>query len=498
MQQRQSLHRNGLLSLLGGVVLLLCALGLASQARAATPAAGPLVVSRANPRYFTVAGGDGRAVYLTGSHLWNNFVDGVGVGTCDDPAPAFDYGTYLRFLKAHNHNFIRLWTWHHSKFELNPFIDYEDHAGQFYCSAPLPWARTGAGTAWDGGPKFDLTRFDQSYFNRLRNRIVRARERGIYTSVMVFNGFCLQSWLCDIGAIEGEPFDGPNNVNGVDIDSVADYESNTPAPGVRALQKKYIRKLVDSVHDLDNALFEVTNESSTISKPWQEWVVRYIKHYETVKGYDKHPVGMVARLDTGPDGTDPPSAVIASFDGPADWISPGGDNGDYNNDPPAGDGTKVVLSDTDHYTPCEDNTDLWAWKSLTRGLSPILIDCGIGDPNNLNPDFDYLEPVRLAMGDTLKQANRMDLIATEPRGDLTSTAYALAEVGEQYLVLQPEATATPFTVTLVPGTYKVKWFDVTNRVWTPASRLRIRSAGAQSFTPPFSTAAPAVLWLQRS
>ena len=37
---------------------------------------GPLVVSTTNPRYFTVA--DGRdagrkAVYLTGSHIWNNF-----------------------------------------------------------------------------------------------------------------------------------------------------------------------------------------------------------------------------------------------------------------------------------------------------------------------------------------------------------------------------------------------------------------------------------------
>jgi hypothetical protein len=41
-------------------------------------APGPLVVSDANPRYFTVASGDGPAVYLTGSHIWNNFHDGMG------------------------------------------------------------------------------------------------------------------------------------------------------------------------------------------------------------------------------------------------------------------------------------------------------------------------------------------------------------------------------------------------------------------------------------
>lgn len=42
----------------------------------ATPAAGPLVVSRANPRYFAVRardGAEGRAVYLTGAHIWHNW-----------------------------------------------------------------------------------------------------------------------------------------------------------------------------------------------------------------------------------------------------------------------------------------------------------------------------------------------------------------------------------------------------------------------------------------
>ena len=37
-------------------------------------AAGPLVVSKANPRYFTIGSGDAdqKVVYLTGSHIWNN------------------------------------------------------------------------------------------------------------------------------------------------------------------------------------------------------------------------------------------------------------------------------------------------------------------------------------------------------------------------------------------------------------------------------------------
>src|SRR2546422_9440610 len=78
------------------------------------PAPGPLVVSRTNPRYFEVASGAAahRAVYLTGSHVWNNFHDGMGPGAaCTETPEPFDYPAYRRFLKDHGLNFIRLWRW---------------------------------------------------------------------------------------------------------------------------------------------------------------------------------------------------------------------------------------------------------------------------------------------------------------------------------------------------------------------------------------------------
>jgi hypothetical protein len=47
--------------------------------RRSSHARARLVVSEVNPRYFTVEG-DREAVYLTGSHIWNNFHDGLGPG----------------------------------------------------------------------------------------------------------------------------------------------------------------------------------------------------------------------------------------------------------------------------------------------------------------------------------------------------------------------------------------------------------------------------------
>jgi len=138
-------------------------------------AAGPLVVSEANPRYFTVASGnavDRRAVYLTGSHIWNNLHDGLGPGAscAETPPEQNDYRAYLGFLEAHGHNFIRLWRWEHFKSQAAD--------GAFHlCMTPQPWPRTGPGPATDGKPKFDLSKFDQAYFDRLRDRVIAFLEQ---------------------------------------------------------------------------------------------------------------------------------------------------------------------------------------------------------------------------------------------------------------------------------------------------------------------------------
>ena len=152
-----------------------------------------------------------------------------------------------------------------------------------------------------------------------------------------------------------------------------------------------------------------------------------------------------------------------------------------------------MISDSDHYLPCQ-TTPVWAWKSLTRGLNPDMLDCGIGDAANPLPDFD---PVRDALGDTRRQASRMKLLAMEPRGDLSSTGYALAAPGKEYLVLRPEEASTAFTVTLAPGVYRTEWFNLTDRRWTTAPNVTVAGTRTKTFTPPFATPTPAVLYLRR-
>lgn len=151
-------------------------------------AAGPLVISEANPRYFVVDSGKAtghKAIYLTGSHIWNNFHDGMGPGSdCAGTPEQLDYGAYLQFLKDHGHNFIRLWRW-------EQFQSQAAGGNYHLCMSPQPWLRTGPGTAKDGKPKFDLESFDQTYFDRLRDRAIAAGNEGIYVAVMLFEGWAL-------------------------------------------------------------------------------------------------------------------------------------------------------------------------------------------------------------------------------------------------------------------------------------------------------------------
>jgi hypothetical protein len=492
----------------------------------------PLEVSKANPRYFTAASGntaDRVAVYLTGSHIWNNFHDGMGPGSdCAEAPERLDYEAYLGFLEDHGHNFIRLWRWEQFKSQAA--------GGDFHlCMTPQPWPRTGPGEAKDGKPKFDLSRFDDAYFGRLRDRVVAAGDRGMYVGVMFFDGWALHlSPVPD--NVEGHPFHAANNVNGIGITSIVDYQVLPLDPRVQEIQDAYLRRVVDTVHDLPGVLYEVANESSgggsvdpsfaeALGQPgspewgdsteWQYWVIDRVKRYEREMGYDTHPIGMTMQFPVA----DQPKVNAPMFDSDADWISPGYDDEIFADgghpmapgspqsrwleDPPAADGRKVVISDTDHFAPGRGDA-LWAWKSFLRGHHPILMDFGIiggvnpPDPSAGPMSYTAFEPARLAMGDTRRFAERMHLIRMEPRADLSSTGYALVNPGEEYLVLQPAEAAEPFSVTLEPGTYAVTWFSVEARETVETGEATVEKSTAVSFNAPFEQVGPAALYLKRA
>jgi len=401
---------------------------------------GPLVVHPANPRYFQNAA-TGEAVYVTGAHTWDNLVD-MGPS---DPPPKFDFEAYVDWMAQLNHNFIRLWTW-----ELVTWDTTANRHDKLHTVSPMPYARTGPGMALDGKPKFDLTKFEPAYFERLRQRVTAARKRGIYVSVMLFEGWGLQF---SPKAWEGHPFHPKNNVNGIDGDANDDgkgvevHELGNKA--VTAIQEAYVRKVIDTVNEFDNVLYEISNENHPPSTPWQYHMIRFIKKYEKTKP-NQHPVGMTFQYKNGSNKT--------LFDSPADWVSPNPQGG-YRDNPPAADGRKVVLADTDHLWGLGGNQG-WVWKSFTRGCNPIFMDPyrGVVLGKRFDPKWD---PIRRSLGYTRRYARRMDLAAARPMPNVASTKYCLANAGRQYVIYKPANEKASVRVKLPAGTYTYEWFDPT-------------------------------------
>ncbi len=451
-------------------------------------ASGPLRVNPANPRYFT--DGSGRAVYLTGAHTWSNLQD----NGFTDPPPVFDYQKYLSFLEAYNHNFIRLWSWEEAKWSTDTAKDY------WY--DPMPYQRLGKERALDGKPKFDLTRFNQAYFDRIRRRVVEAGQRGIYVSIMLFNGFSIEDKRVEASPPrrtpgnpwQGHPYNRDNNVNGIDGDpdksGRGEKIHTLRIPAVTRLQEQYVRKVIDTVNDLDNVLFEISNESPVGSRDWQYHMVAFIKSYEAGKP-KQHPVGMTVEYPFGD------NSLL--FAGPADWVSP---NGSIDN-PPVADGNKVILADTDHLCGiCGDHR--WVWKSFTRGENPLFMDVYDGayflSEPPIPPDPLHYEPwvrIRRNLGYALTYANRMNLAAMTPRSDLASTGYCLAdpvERGAEYLIYLPSGGTAVVDLSAAKGELSVEWLNPGNGL--TISGIKTNGGGNRSFIAPFK--GDAVLFIEGS
>ena len=410
-----------------------------------------LRVLASNPRYFT--DGSGRAVYLTGSHTWGSVIEShlrEGIGCREQPLERFDFNRYLDGLDRYGHNFVRLWTWE--------LATWSFHCGEPSAVEPLPWLRTGPGLALDGRPKFDLSRLDPRYFERLRDRVASAARKGIYVSIMLFEGWGLQTakagWKWD-----GHPFNAANNVNGVNGDRNRDgsgVEIHTlDVPEATRIQDAYVRRVVDTVNAFDNVLFEISNESGDYSTEWQYHVIDVIKRHEH-RMAKQHPVGMTFQHGGGDN--------AALWQSRADWISPAVANvadQRYIEDPPPVRGDQVNILDSDHLCGvCGGESDVaFVWKSFFRGYNPIYMD----DPFDSNP---VREQVRQAMGLTRILADQVGLERLEPAGDLTTTGYALADRGLEYLFYQPGSG--PFSIDLVEasGQFSVSWLDLAtgNRV----------------------------------
>jgi hypothetical protein len=472
---------------------------VASAAAGQRPIRGPLRASK-NPNYFEDA--NGVPLILCGSHSWNTLQD-WGTGGAVRP---LEFEAFVRFLQAHGHNFTLLWYTELPKFRGLPTTET---APPDFTVRPHPWTRTGPGLAADGGLKFDLTKFDQDYFARLRARVQALSQAGIYAGVYLFTGEWLLRFRC---ATDGYPFSGPNNINGVDdgyrggaLASAASAVTMTASNAITDFQDAYVRKTLDTLNDLPNVLWIVSEEAPGNSTWWNNHLISLIRACEQGKA-NQHPIGYGALADA-------PDAVLYNSD--ADWVAPSAWLS-----PSRSRGTgrpicKVNVNDSDHsyfgmWNDSPQKNRNYVWENFLAGNQVLFMDpylvyyprqkrnlCespvnGIGSA----PDPRY-ENFRNNLGDIRRYAGKINLAQVTPRSALASTKHCLAQTpaaGAEYLVYAPAGGSFTVDLSAMPASRKlaVEWFNPaagTNVVLTPVAA----GASLRSFTPPFS--GDAVLYL---
>jgi hypothetical protein len=310
---------------------------------------------------------------------------------------------------------------------------------------------------------------------------------------MLFNGWSVAAakgaWSAN-NPWRGHPLNGANNINGVDGDPNGDgsgedvHELGNPA--ALAVQEAYVRKVVDTLNDLDNVLYEISNESHADATEWQYHMVSLIKTYEDGMP-NRHPVGMTSAY---PDGDN-----SELFRSPADWISPN----EYG-DSPSARGVKVILSDTDHIWGIGGDRG-WVWESFTRGLNPTFMDGYDGAGSAVGTGtFELADPrwvsLRRNLGYARLYAERMDLARTEPDSLTCSTGYCLVSTGAssaEYLVYAPTGGALEIDLSRTGDAWlSVEWLNPADG--SIHREDPVRGGSATRFITPFG--GDAVLYLR--
>lgn len=154
-----------------------------------------------------------------------------------------------------------------------------------------PWARSDQPGYANGGNKFDLRRWDESYFARLKALADYAGGKGV---VIEFTLFCPmyedKQWNLS-------PMNARNNVNGLGNVGRLDAHTLDKHGGLLDIQDALTRRLVTELNPMDNVIFEIMNEPYTLLRDasftegravpmdWQRHVAEII--VETERGLPK-------------------------------------------------------------------------------------------------------------------------------------------------------------------------------------------------------------------
>lgn len=240
----------------------------------------PICVHPANPHYYLWK--NKPTILITSAEHYGAVVNGD-----------FDYTAYLDALASYGLNYTRIYPGY--LFEpKDKFI-----VGNSLAPRPealiLPWARSAEPGYILGGNKYDLSAWDEAYFQRLTAFLACAEARGIVVEICFFNCQYPDTWPLS-------PLYHTNNIQGVGQCDHIGAQTLDADPALVRYEAAYVEAITRAANPYGNVILEVCDEVNVLGTPlakggpWIAHMVQTIRETERALP-NRH---LVAQQVTGP------------------------------------------------------------------------------------------------------------------------------------------------------------------------------------------------------
>lgn len=439
----------------------------AGSSRAQGSTHPPLALHPENPHVFLFRG---KAAVLIGSGEHYGAVLNLD----------FDQAAYIEELAARGLDHTRLFSGTYR--ERAETFGIQDNTlapapGRYAC----PWARSGTPGYFDGGNKFDLERWDDAYFRRLRDFVHRAGEKGIVVEV---NLFCT---MYDETLWRSSPMNAACNVNGIGKVGPREVYS-LEEPALTAVQEVLARKIAGELNEYDNIYFEVCNEPyerGGMSGEWERRIIAALSETES-KLPRRHLISVNAAFEPGRQLPATASVSIYNFHlAPPDAV---GLNW--------GLGKAIGINETGGSHRDDATYRLQAWEFILAGGALFShLDFSFSTSHPRGDLIDHRGPgggspeLRRQLGVLREFIEGFDFVKMKPAAAIATgvpegvRVHALAEPGRQYAVHLSGGRQSQLGLDLPAGKYRAEWVSTRTGRSEKAERID-HAGGAMSLSSP--------------
>jgi len=341
----------------------------------------------------------------------------------------------------------------------------------------LPWARSGQGDAWDGLSKYDLTKFNPWYFNRLREFAKLCDKK----ATILFHNFYMQHNLLETpGHYVDFPWRPANCIQDTgmpDRVSAANAFYDMSNPARRKLQTIYIRKCLDELGSYNNVVY-LASQAYTGPLEYMKFWLDTISQWEKENNRD-----VFVCLNGTKDVLDALAADsrVDVLDLRYFWYKPDGSlfapkgglqiPGRYTGQSKTTSPQQIYKQTREYRLRYPDKAIINHIRASRQQTMAFLMGGGsmlvryLSYPNKKDPP-DYIAPanskvilpvykfINMHLCDKLHKTRLLDIVVNKPEQN-----WCLGKKGLLYLVYMLKGGSVSLNLSSDTETYRVKWFN---------------------------------------